>query len=98
MMSYLKRVANRSAVDALGHGSTSERFRLKNPYDLSELLGRSVGTQFEFVSQYSQNRCFSAGGLDRFLQFASQDIELMAEDQDIEVLIRCGLAAETDEG
>ncbi len=45
------------------------RFRLKNPYDLPELLGRSVGMPFEFVDQNSQNQFFWAVGLDKFLCF-----------------------------
>jgi hypothetical protein len=64
-------------------------FGLKNPYDLSELLGRSVSKPFEFVDQNSQDKFFSPGGINRVLLFPGHDIELVAEDQDFEILIRC---------
>ncbi len=42
---------------------------------------------FEFVDQNSKDQFFCPGGLNGFVLFAGQDVELVAEDQDLEILI-----------
>ncbi len=71
-------------------------FGLENSRDLPELPGRAVLMSLELGDQNSLNQFFGASGLDRVLLFASQDIELVAEDQDLQVLICCRSATETD--
>jgi hypothetical protein len=62
-------------------------FGLKDPHDLPELFGRSMSMLFESVNQNSQNQFFCTGGLEGFVLFPGYDVELVAEDQDFEILL-----------